>query len=87
MQDICPTIEDIYVASIDTGKGTRDMLRIYDTAGIQGNVQQLPRHYLSFPEAFVLVYDPSDPTSLDILGGIKSDIEKNKDKKEVCSFL
>lgn len=44
---------------------------------------QLPRHYLVFPEAFILVYDPSDPASLDILAGIKSDIDKNKDKKEV----
>lgn len=58
------------------------MLRIYDTAGLQGNVQ-LPRHYLLFADAFVLVYDPSDPASLDLLAGIKSDIDKYKDKKEV----
>lgn len=44
---------------------------------------QLPRHYLQFPDGFVLVYDPSDPSSLDMLAGIKSDIDKNKDKKEV----
>lgn len=70
------------MASVDTGKGSRDMLRIYDTAGLQGNVQ-LPRHYLLFADAFVLVYDPSDPASLDLLAGIKSDIDKYKDKKEV----
>lgn len=44
---------------------------------------QLPRHYLQFPDGFVLVYDPCDPASLDMLAGIKSDIDKNKDKKEV----
>ncbi|XP_050067483.1 NF-kappa-B inhibitor-interacting Ras-like protein [Anopheles maculipalpis] len=76
------TIEDTYVASVDTGKGSRDMLRIYDTAGLQGNVQ-LPRHYLLFSDAFILVYDPSDPASLDMLAGIKSDIDKYKDKKEM----
>lgn len=31
----------------------------------------------------MLVYDPSDPISLDMLGGIKNDIEKNKEKKDV----
>lgn len=76
------TIEDTYVASVDTGKGSRDTLRIYDTAGLQGSVQ-LPRHYLSYPDAFILVYDPSDPASLDMLGGIKADIDKFKDKKEI----
>ncbi|XP_058129529.1 NF-kappa-B inhibitor-interacting Ras-like protein isoform X2 [Anopheles ziemanni] len=76
------TIEDTYVASVDTGKGSRDMLRIYDTAGLQGNVQ-LPRHYLLYPDAFILVYDPSDPASLDMLAGIKSDIDKYKEKKEM----
>lgn len=44
---------------------------------------QLPKHYFLNPDAFVLVYDPSDPISLDMLGGIKNDIEKNKEKKDV----
>lgn len=38
-QEIHPTIEDTYVASVDTGRGVRDILRIYDTAGLQGTVQ------------------------------------------------
>lgn len=90
------------MASVDTGRGPRDTLRIFDTAGLQGNVQvnhliqkkkknafkfvfrfQLPRHYLQFSDGFVLVYDPCDATSLDMLAGIKSDIDKNKEKKEV----
>lgn len=33
------TIEDTYVASVDTDRGVRDILRIYDTAGLQGSVQ------------------------------------------------
>lgn len=43
----------------------------------------MPKHYFTNPDAFVLVYDPSDPVSLDMLGGIKNDIDKNKEKKEV----
>lgn len=29
------------------------------------------------------MYDPCEPASLDMLAGIKSDIDKNKDKKDV----
>ncbi|EDW36346.1 GL17743 [Drosophila persimilis] len=83
--ELHPTIEDIYVASCDTGRGgARETLRIYDTAGLQGEqAAQLPRHYLQFPDAFVLVYDPIDPRSLDMLADIKSDIDKHKEKKEI----
>ncbi|EDW74606.1 NF-kappa-B inhibitor-interacting Ras-like protein [Drosophila tropicalis] len=80
--ELHPTIEDIYVASVDTGRGARETLRIYDTAGLQGE-QALPRHYLQFPDAFVLVYDPTDPRSLDMLADIKTDIDKHKEKKEI----
>lgn len=80
--DIHSTIEDIYVAAVDTG-GKAEHLHIYDTAGLQVSTQQLPRHFLVFPDAFVFVYDPKDPTSLDILGNIKMDIDRNKEKKEI----
>ncbi|XP_073814098.1 NFKB inhibitor interacting Ras like 1 [Musca autumnalis] len=78
-----PTLEDIYVASVDTGRGgPRETLRIYDSAGLRSR-EQLPRHYLFFPDGYVLVYDPTDPQSLDMVGEIKVDIDKNKEKKEV----
>lgn len=48
---------------------------------------QLPKHYFQNTDAFILVYDPSDPVSLDMLGGIKNDIEKNKEKKEVSIII
>ncbi|XP_055390449.1 NF-kappa-B inhibitor-interacting Ras-like protein [Condylostylus longicornis] len=80
------TIEDTYVACIDTGRGPRETLRIYDTAGLQGKVQ-LPRHYLYFPDGYILVYDPSDRSSLDMLADIKMDIDKNKEKKEVTIIV
>lgn len=71
---------------MDTGRGPRELLRIYDTAGLQGNIQ-LPRQYLSFPDGYILVYDPSDSSSLDMLAHIKNDIDKNKDKKEVTIIV
>lgn len=39
LQELHPTIEDTFEASVDTGRGSRDILRIYDTAGLQGTVQ------------------------------------------------
>lgn len=81
-QDLHPTIEDIYVASVDTGRGVRETIRLYDSAGLQGK-SILPRHYLFFPDGYVLVYDPNNPQSLEMLTDIKSDIDRNKDKKEV----
>ncbi|GJQ76590.1 GTP binding protein [Trypoxylus dichotomus] len=87
-----PTIEDIYVANIESDRGTREKVRFYDTAGIQhfqtstanGTTgQQLPRHYLSLADGYILVYDTDKSDSLDVLVALKKDIDKNKDKKEV----
>lgn len=37
-----PTIEDIYIASVDTGKSSpRDLIRIFDTGGLQGSNGQV----------------------------------------------
>lgn len=80
------TIEDIYVACVDTGRGHREVLRIYDTRGLEGNIR-MQQHYLQFPDGFILVYNPSDRASLDMLAGIKSDIDKFKDKKEVTIIV
>ncbi|KAJ8923884.1 hypothetical protein NQ315_006660 [Exocentrus adspersus] len=91
-----PTIEDIYVANIESDKGTREKLRFYDTAGIEPSQtatasgttnQQLPRHYLVLADGYILVYDSSKSNSLDAIISIKKDIDKNKDKKEVTIIV
>ncbi|KAL9875455.1 LOW QUALITY PROTEIN: NF-kappa-B inhibitor-interacting Ras-like protein [Glossina fuscipes fuscipes] len=56
-------------ASVDSGRGSREILRLHDSAGLQGKVQ-LPRHYIHFPDGFALVYDPTDPSNLDMLADI-----------------
>ncbi|XP_023013256.1 NFKB inhibitor interacting Ras like 1 [Leptinotarsa decemlineata] len=94
--ELHPTIEDIYVANIESDKGTREKLRFYDTAGIEHSQistangttnQQLPRHYLTMADGYILVYDISKSGSLDVLVSIKKDIDKNKDKKEVTIIV
>ncbi|XP_066249243.1 NF-kappa-B inhibitor-interacting Ras-like protein [Euwallacea similis] len=90
--ELHPTIEDIYVANIESDKGAREKIRFYDTAGMESSqtatangtaTQQLLRHYLVLADGYILVYDTEKPNSLDVLHCIKKDIDKNKDKKEV----
>ncbi|KAJ3648521.1 hypothetical protein Zmor_020317 [Zophobas morio] len=94
--ELHPTIEDIYVANIESDKGTREKVRFYDTAGIEhlqtatanGTTnQQLPRHYLAIADGYILVYDTERSDSLDVLVSLKKDIDKNKDKKEVTIIV
>lgn len=91
-QEIHPTIEDIYVANIETDRGTKERVRFYDTAGLESlqsntNNQQLPRHYLGFADGYILVYDTTKSESLDVLFPLKKDIDKNKDKKEITVIV
>ncbi|XP_012271359.1 NF-kappa-B inhibitor-interacting Ras-like protein [Orussus abietinus] len=90
--EIHPTIEDIYVAIIETDRGTKEKVRFYDTAGLEplqnnANNPQLARHYLGFADGYVLVYDTAKPESLDVLFPLKKDIDKNKDKKEITIIV
>lgn len=91
-QEIHSTIEDIYVANIETDRGTKEKIRFYDTAGLEAlqtntNNQQLQRHYLGFADGYILVYDNAKPESLDVLLPLKKDIDKNKDKKEIILIV
>lgn len=78
-----PTIEDIYTAMIETDRGVKEKVRIFDTGGLDGSKTDLPKHFFSFPEGFVLVYDVTNWDSFQKLDRLKKDIDKNRDKKEV----
>ncbi|KAA0710731.1 NF-kappa-B inhibitor-interacting [Triplophysa tibetana] len=49
------TQEDIYVASVETDRGVREQLRLYDTRGLRDGLD-LPKHLFSVVDGFVLVY-------------------------------
>ncbi|KAL0962153.1 hypothetical protein UPYG_G00336380 [Umbra pygmaea] len=49
------TQEDVYVASVETDRGVKEQLRLYDTRGLQDGLE-LPKHYYSVADGFVLVY-------------------------------
>ncbi|KAH3778549.1 NF-kappa-B inhibitor-interacting Ras-like protein 1 [Dreissena polymorpha] len=77
------TIEDIYTAMIETDRGVKEKVRIFDTGGLDGTKTDMPKHYLTFPDGFILVYDVTSWDSFQKLDKLKKDIDKNRDKKEV----
>ncbi|XP_068944583.1 NF-kappa-B inhibitor-interacting Ras-like protein 1 isoform X2 [Petaurus breviceps papuanus] len=76
------TVEDVYVASVETDRGVKEQLRLYDTRGLQEG-EELPKHYFSFADGFVLVYAVNDLQSFQRVESIKKEIDKFRDKKEV----
>ncbi|XP_047120126.1 NF-kappa-B inhibitor-interacting Ras-like protein 2 isoform X1 [Schistocerca piceifrons] len=92
MQELHSTIEDIYVANIETDRGTREKVRFYDICGLDQPLPnspasrdqpQLPRQYFGLADGYVLVYDTDRPESLDALIALKKDIDRNREKKEM----
>lgn len=76
------TQEDIYVASVETDRGVREQLRLYDTRGLHDG-QELPKHYYSVADGFVLVYSIDSMESFKKVDVLKKEIDKSRDKKEV----
>lgn len=82
MED-CETLEDVYMASVETDRGVKEQLHLYDTRGLQEGVE-LPKHYFSFADGFVLVYSVNNLESFQRVELLKKEIDKFKDKKEVA---
>ncbi|XP_049600401.1 NF-kappa-B inhibitor-interacting Ras-like protein 2 isoform X1 [Syngnathus scovelli] len=76
------TLEDIYIGSIETDRGTREQVRFYDTRGLRDGTE-FPRHYYSFADGFVLVYSIDSKESFKRMEALKKDIDRHRDKKEV----
>lgn len=80
------TQEDVYVASVETDRGVREQLRLYDTRGLHDGVD-LPKHYFSVADGFVLVYSVDSLESFKKVDALKKEIDKSRDKKEVYNFI
>ncbi|XP_005101306.1 NF-kappa-B inhibitor-interacting Ras-like protein 1 [Aplysia californica] len=76
------TLEDIYTAVIETDRGVKEKVRIFDVGMPEGKDTELPRHYLNFPDGFILVYDVTSFESFKLLDRLKKDMDKHKDKRE-----
>lgn len=73
----------MYVASVETDRGVKEQLRLYDTKGLDDG-QDLPKHYYSVADGFVLVYSVDSLESFRRVDMVKKEIDKSRDKKEAC---
>lgn len=85
--EVTPTIEDVYVANIDSDRGIKEKIRFYDTPGLEPRAREVPRHYLSFADGIVFVFSINNQDSFTTIDYIKKDIERNKEKKEVTMIV
>ena len=76
-------MEDVYMVSVETDRGAKEHLHLYDTRGLQEGVE-LPKHYFSFADGFVLVYGVNNLESFQRVELLKKEIDQFKDKKEVA---
>ncbi|XP_032821583.1 NF-kappa-B inhibitor-interacting Ras-like protein 2 isoform X1 [Petromyzon marinus] len=81
------TQEDIYVASMETERGVREQVRLYDTRGLREGGVELPRHLLALGDGFVLVYSIDSRESYRRVESLKKEIDKARDKKEVTILV
>ncbi|XP_075236318.1 NFKB inhibitor interacting Ras like 1 [Lycorma delicatula] len=82
-----PTIEDIYVANVETERGTKERIRLYDTSGVDGVAQARQCGQLGQADGYVLVYDTGRPESFDCIVALKKEVDKNREKKEVTVII
>ncbi|KAM9086244.1 NF-kappa-B inhibitor-interacting Ras-like protein 1 [Megaptera novaeangliae] len=82
MED-CETMEDVYMVSVETDRRAKEQLHLYDTRGLQEGVE-LPKHYFSFADGFVLVYSVNNLESFQRVELLKKEIDQFKDKEEVA---
>ncbi|XP_074840568.1 NF-kappa-B inhibitor-interacting Ras-like protein 1 isoform X3 [Carettochelys insculpta] len=76
------TVEDVYLASVETDRGVKEQLRLYDTTGLEEGVE-FPKHYFSVADGFVLVYAVNSLESFQRAEVLKKEIDAFRDKKEV----
>ncbi|CAN2389749.1 GTPase activity [Pristimantis euphronides] len=85
-QESIETLEDVYIASVETERGVKEQLRLYDTQGLQEGTE-LPRHYFSFADGFILVYGVDSLESFRKVEQLKRDVERFRDKKEMVTVV
>lgn len=87
LQVFYPTIEDTYEANVDTDRGIKELIRFYDLGGITSKIKEVPRHYFSVVDAYVLVYAINSHESFIIMDSLKKDIERNREKKDATIIV
>ena len=85
------TLEDTYVACWEKDKGIKEKFRFYDTRGLEsskdGDTINMMRHLFPLVDGAVLIFSSYDSDSAQCVEKLKTEIEKSKDKKEICHFI
>jgi len=83
------TLEDVYVANIETDRGTREKIRFYDTQGVDVDYRDsaIPKHLLAAADGCIIVYSVDDWKSYQVAETIKKEIRSNADKKEMVVVI
>ena len=81
-------MEDVYVANIETDRGTKEKIRFYDTAGLSTDYKDpaIPRHLLAAADGIIIVYSVEDWKSYEIAEAIRKEV-KNSDKKDAVVLV
>jgi len=86
-----PTIEDIYVAYWERERGMKEKFRFYDTRGMENSKDtetlNSMKQLFQLVDGAILVYSSGDTDSYQCIEKLKQEIEKSKDKKELCHFI
>lgn len=80
------TVEDIYVALVDTDRGQKEKVHFYDTAGLDSSRPEIPKQYFSFADGYIIVYDVTNESSFQCMDRLKKQIERNREKKEAITI-
>ena len=85
LQPFSSTLEDVYVANIETDRGTREKIRFYDTQGLDVDYKDaaIPKHLLAAADGFLIVYSVDDWKSYQVAETIRKEIRRDVDKKDV----
>ena len=74
----------MYVANVDTDRGTSEKIRFIDTEGVDDDrVKELPRHLHAIADGFVIVYSADDRHSFRLAEAVRRDIERYREKKDL----
>jgi len=76
------TLEDVYVANIETDRGTKEKIRFYDTAGVDLPTKDLPKHLVQAADGFIIVYSVEDRQSYTLAEAIRKEIKNSSEKKD-----
>lgn len=86
-----PTIEDIYLGYWEKEKNQREKIRFYDTKGLSNSSDNDTlnsiKYLFSSLDGAILVFSSQDNDSISCIDKLKSEIERSKDKKEICHFI